>query len=638
MPFDVPDGYAIALQSIAKGARPRRVLGVAEWAAKHRKLVGKGGAVEAGNWRNDRVPQLVGIMNALDDSHPAPLVIAVGNVQFGKSEIGINWIFRSIHQAPTNILAAFPNEKIAKKWTRSKLEPSLLETPAMRALIPRSGRNRDSVNTVTEKHYPGGILYTGSAGVPSDLAMTSAPRVLIEEVDRWPLELEGEGDPVELAKGRTAAFSDSGRVKVFVNSTPTTEEESRIWPMWLASTMDRYNVPCPHCNFMQAMSFDNLKWADGKPQQAMLMCEDCAALISERNKGEMLAAGEWRAEHPEREEIAKGFHLNGLYTPLGLGRSWIDHARALEQARGKPAKVQVYFNTRRGEVVKSDKVKLEWEAVAKRREPYRLRTIPPGILQLSAGADIQGDRIEAGIVGWGRGERAAVIDYTTFYGDPTRPEVWQALDEWHAKEILNAFGVPMRIQCLAVDSGNWQHEVTNFTRTRRARGIIATKGSQIRTRHPIGKPTLVDVNYRGVGQKRGAEQYQIGVSVMKTTLYARLAADAEATPATRHVRFSEELTDEFFRQLCAEKFDPKEGWVKQYDRNEGLDVLILATAAAMHQSMQVHRLREADWIRLELLYEPHGGEAPKAPAQVPGEFPIPKRGGGFMPISARVKN
>ena len=89
----------------------------------------------------------------------------------------------------------------------------------------------------------------------------------------------------------------------------------------------------------------------------------------------------------------------------------------------------MFYNTRRGEVVKSDKVKLEWEAVAKRREPYQLRTIPAGILQLSAGADIQGDRIEAGIVGWGRGERAAVIDYTTIYGDPTRPEVWQALED-----------------------------------------------------------------------------------------------------------------------------------------------------------------------------------------------------------------
>jgi len=634
MPYDGPDGYAVALQAFARGIRPRQTLGIAAWAAQYRRLTETGGAAEPGPWRNDRIPQLMGPMAALDDSHPAPLVIFVGALQIAKTEVGLNWIFRMIHQAPTGILAAFPNEKTARKWIRTRVNSGIAETPVIRALVPL-GRKVDSGNTLTEKHYPGGVLYTGSANIPSDLAMISVPKVLLEEVDRWPQVLEGEGDPVELAKGRTAAFD--GRVKVFVNSTPTTDEESRIWPMWLASTMEHWHVPCPHCNTMQVLSFDNLKWADGKPGQAMLMCEECAALIEHRQKRDMLAAGEWRAEHPELEEIAKGFHLNGLYTPLGLGRTWADHARAWEQARGNPAKVQVYYNTRRGEVVKSDKVKLEWEAVALRREPYKLRTIPPGILQLTAGADIQADRIEAGIVGWGREERAAVVDYAVFYGDPTRPEVWQALDDWHALEMLNSFGVKMRIQCLAIDSGNWQHEVINFTRTRKSRNIIATKGSSIRSKHPIGRPSLVDVNYRGVSQKRGAEQYQIGVSVLKTSLYARLKADAEALPADRHVRFSEDLTDEYFRQLCAERNDPQHGWQKHYDRNEALDVMIMATAAAMHQSVQIHRLRELDWQRLEQLYEPKAGTV-KAPEPALGVAPVPTRGGGFLPTTATVRN
>jgi phage terminase large subunit GpA-like protein len=633
MPFDGQDGYVLALEAAARGFRPRQPLSIALWAARYRRLSGKA-AAEPGPWRNERIPYLAGIMDVLDVSHPAPLVVFVKSSQVGGSECGLNWIGRTIHMAPAPILALFPSEKSARKWVRARLNSMLAETPELRVIIP-AGRRSDQGNTLLEKHYREGVLYTGSAGIPDDVAGITVPYVLLDEVDRMPLFLDNEGDPIELAKAR--AYTFPGRTKIFEISTPTIEETSRIWADWLSSTQDRYFVPCPLCLTMQWLTFDNLKWADGKPEEAQYQCEECGELFGERHKTGMLEAGAWRAEHPEREHLVKGFHVNALYTPIGLGDSWVDHARKWDSVRGNAAKVQVFYNTRRGEVVKSDKIKLEWEAVAARREPYRLRTIPPGILQLSAGADIQGDRIEAGIVGWGRGERAAVIDYTTFYGDPTRPEVWQALDDWHAKEILNSHGVAMRIQCLAVDSGNWQHEVTNWTRTRRARGIIATKGSQIRTRHPIGKPTLVDVNYRGVSQKRGAEQYQIGVSVMKTTLYARLAADAEATPATRHVRFSEELTDEFFRQLCAEKFDPKEGWHKHYDRNEGLDVLILATAAAMHQSMQIHRLREADWIRLESLYEPHGERA-KAADPVLGEVPIPRRGGGFLPISAKVKN
>ena len=632
MPFDGPDGYQVALQAFARGIRPRRILGIAAWAQKYRRLTAKGGAAEVGPWRNDRIPQLLGVMAALDDAHPAPLVVFVGSLQIAKSEVGLNWVFRCIHQAPTGILAAFPNEKAAKKWVRTRLNSGIAEIPVIRALVPL-GRKIDSGNTLTEKHYTGGVLYTGSAGVPSDMASISVPKVLLEEVDRWPQVLEGEGDPVELAKGRTAAFP--GRVKVFVNSTPTTEEESRIWPMWLGSTMERYFVPCPTCNAMQVLSFDNLKWPDGKPAMAVLQCEECAVTIAERRKPDMLHAGQWRAEHPELEEIVKGFHLNGLYTPIGLGRSWVDHARAWDQARGNPAKEQVFYNTRRGEVVKSDRVKLDWEAVAARREPYRLRTIPKGCLLLTAGADVQGDRIEVCIIGWGRSERAVVIDHAILSGDPTRPEVWQALDAYLAGEMSNAAGVTMRIQCAAIDSGNWQHEVINFTRTRRGRNIIATKGSSIRTRQPIGRPTLVDVNYRGHQQKRGAEQYQIGVTVMKTTLYARLKADAEALPTERHMRFSEELPDEYFRQLTAERYDPQHGWQKHYDRNEVLDITIMATAAAMHQSCQIHRLRELDWQRLEALYEPKDGAA-KPPVAIVGPV-MPVLAGRFMPTSALVR-
>lgn len=631
MPFDGPDGYAVALRAIAKGIRPRRVLNNAEWAGKYRRLTAKGGAAEPGPWRNDRIPQLMAVQRALDDDHPAPLVIFVGSLQIAKSEVGLNWIFRSIHQAPCSILAGFPNEKQARKWVRTRLNSGIEETPVIRTLIPL-GRKVDAGNTLTEKHYPGGVLYTASANIKADLAQISVRKVLVEEVDRWPPPFEDEGDQVELAKGRTAAFA--GREKIFVNSTPTTEEESRIWPMWLQSTMERYYLPCPHCNEMQVWSFDNLKWPERKPQQAMLMCVECAALIEERHKPELLRAGEWRAEHPELEEVAKGFHLNGLYTPIGLGRSWAAHARAWDEARGHPAKEQVFVNTRRGEVWKSEKVRLEWEAIASRREPYRLRTIPPGVLLLTCGVDVQHDRIEAAILGWSRGERCTLIDYNKLYGSPTNDETWKALDDYLARDFLNTAGVTMRLAATGIDSGNWQHEVINFTRSRKGRNIFATKGSSVRSRPPIGRPTLVDVNYRGVSQKRGAEQYQIGVSVLKTTLYQRLKDDAEALPASRLVRFSDELGDEFFRQLTAEKFDPKDGWGKVYDRNEALDCVVIAMAIAMHHTTQVHRMREADWQRLEQLYE----SKTESPEPKLGVTPIPKIGGGFSPISARVEN
>lgn len=634
MPFDGPDGYAAGLEALARAFEPRRPLPVSMWAAKYRMLSGKS-ASEPGRWRNERIPYLAAIMDALNPRHPAPVVVMCGSSQIAKSECGLNWLGAIVHQAPGSFLALFPTEKVARKWVRVRLDSMIATTPALRAILPL-GRRTNGGNTLQEKHGPGFVIYTGSANIPDDVASISVPYLLFDEVDRMPQALENEGDPIELALRRSANFP---RSKAFFTSTPTTEETSRIWPLYQSSTMDRYFVPCPVCSSMQVLSFDNLKWIDGKPDTVEYQCEHNECMFAERHKTDMLAAGEWRSKHPEREAEVKGFHISGVYTPIGLGDSWAKHARAWERARGNPARTQVFYNTRRGEVVKSEKVKLEWQSLAGRREPYTLRTIPPGTLVLTAGVDFQADRVEAGIIGWGRNERATVIDYVVKYGDPTRDEVYAWLDDYLAGEMLNSRGVKMRINAALLDSGNWQHEVLHFTRSRRNRNIYASKGSSSRTRMPIGKPTLVDVNFRGATYKRGAEQYQIGVSAIKTWLYQRLNADAgtpeqPVTPAGRHVRFSVDLPDEYFRQLAAERYDEKDGWVKTYERNESLDVFVMARAAALHHAVAIHRYRELDWQRLEQLYEPETTAKPKEPEPVFGEKPIPIVG-GFIPTRAR---
>lgn len=637
MPFDGADGYKVATLAMARSWAPHRPLTTAAWSDKHRMLSTKS-AAEAGKWENSRIPYLKGIMDALDETHPAPLVVFKKSSQVGGSELALNWIGRTIHQNPASFLCLFPTEKDAKKWVRNRLDAMLADTPVLRRIIP-PGRRADSGNTLQEKQYPGGVLYTGSANVPSDIASVSVPNLLLDEVDRMPRELEGEGDPVDIAKARNTTFP---RNKVLEISSPTTEEKSRINEDWLVSTMDRFYVPCPLCSHMQYLRFEQLKWPDGDPSKAQYACESCDKLFAEHHKTDILAAGEWRAEHPERETEVKGFHINGLYSPIGLGRKWTNHAGTYERAKGSQARLQVFYNTRLGEVVKSDRIKLEWEGVKERAEPYQLRTIPPGVLVLTAGADVQHNRIEVQILGHGRGEHATVIDYQTLWGDPTRadatadgePSVWQKLDEYLASEMLNDFGVAMRPVCTMVDSGNWQHEVTNFTRTRRNKGIFASKGSSVESRQPIGRPTLVDVNYRGMSYKRGAEQYQVGVSELKRVLYKRLEADGKCLPADRLVTFSRDLPPEYFRQLVAEVFDPKEGWVQLYDRNEALDTFVLALAAAMHQTVQVHRLRELDWQRYEQMFQPAMAPTPRPNTAATETKLVATR--GFLPTAAVV--
>jgi phage terminase large subunit GpA-like protein len=627
------DGYVAALLSASRALRPPLLLSVSDW-AEHYRVLPPGKTSEPGRWDGDRIPYLRGVMAALDDDHPAPLVVFIKSSQVGGTMCALNWIGRTIHQAPRSMLILFPTEKDGRKWVRANLEPMLQLTPELRRIIP-PGRKGDAGSTLQEKYYPGGTIYTGSAGVPSDVASISVGSVILDEVDRMPPVLEGEGDPIELAKRRTATFS---RRKILEISTPTTETDSRIHADWLTSTQDRYFVPCPHCNTLQALSFERLIWPDGRPKLAVYQCEECENEIAERAKTAMLRAGEWRAAFPDREELVKGFHINGLYTPIGLGDSWAEHALAWDSAQGNPAKIQVFYNTRRGEVVKDERRKVSWEALYARREPYKLRTIPPGILLLTGSADIQHDRIEVHILGHGRDEKCAVVDHQVLEGDPTHPAVWNLLDDYCATELLNSFGVVMRISCYLIDSGYLQHYVTNFTRERRTRNIFASKGSTMQDRIPIARPTKVDVRQSGKVIKYGAEQYQIGASVIKQSLFARLAADEAASPADRLVRFSEDLGREYFKQLAAEVQQPGKGWVKIYDHNEALDLMVLGLAAAYHPAVAIHRMRELDWQRLEQLYQPN---APKPIVAAPVEGkpqPAANTGlRGFMPTMAKVK-
>lgn len=625
-----------ALGAAARALRIPERLPVSQWAAKYRRLSAKSSAIP-GPWLPERIPFLNAIMDALGPEHPAKQVTFAKASQVGGSECALNWLGSIIHQSPGPVLVLLPTEKLGLRWIRGRLRPMVLECGPLSRLLPL-GRHSRSSNTLTELHFAGGVLYLGSANVPADLSSVPIAYLVLDEVDRMMRALVGEGAVTEIAKRRVATFQ--GRSKVFEISSPT-DETSQIDADYRVSSRGRYWVPCPECGEAQPLVWDRVQFPEGKPQLARYACAECAALIDEQAKGEMLARGEWRHEAPELVDEHIGFHVSGLYTPRGLGDSWADHAFAWEAARGQSTKLQVFYNTRLGLVWVGEKRRIEWEELKRRAEPYRLRELAPGIFLLTAGVDVQKDRLEVQVVGWGRGEQATVVDYHVLTGDTTRPEVWQQLDEYLERPLASAGGVPMRVVVTMVDAGYNTDHVYAFTRPRRTRGIFASKGSQIATKAPIGRPSYPDMRKRGRKVERdvrGVELYVLGVSALKTWLFEQLGADvgrdgALVTPAARHFRFAEALGDEYFRQVTSETFDPKRGWATtQHERNEALDTIILARAAAMHPLAGVHKFNEADWSRLEHLYEPKG-DAKAAPKQGGGAPPtLP--GGGFLPSPA----
>lgn len=627
-------------ESWKSGWTPDPRMTVSEWADNHRILPQRA-ASEPGQWRTSRTPFAREIMDCLSDHHPAQEIVLMASVQMVKSEAGLNWCGYTIDHAPSSMLVVLPTVEVGERWSKQRLAPMIMDTSRLRAKVAPA-RARDSGNTTLSKEFEGGILMITGANSAAGLSSMPIKKLLLDEVDRFPREIEDEGDPVDIAEARTSNFPNR---KIFKTSSPTIESLSRINKDWKKSDQRRYFVPCPHCNGYQDLKWGSLQYSEDKPEDARYACEHCGALIEEHEKTGMLERGEWRATFHESKVV--GFHLNALYSPIGLGRSWAWLAARYEEVKRDPARLKVFVNTRLGECYEDPDERLDWEELKARAEPYALRTIPRGCLVLSAGVDVQKDRLEAQIVGWGRGEQSWVIDWHSLPGDPTRPDVWNELDSYLQKPIVNSFGVPMRVLSVATDSGYLTDDVLNYTRVRQRLGIFAVKGASQRGRQIIGRPSKVDVTWKGTVVKHGAEMWLIGVDGAKHRLFARLAGDRkQAMSSARIVHFSSELPDDYFMQLSAEIFDPnKRAWVKLHNRrNEALDTHIYAMVAAMHPRIRVHTQREHDWITLEQIIEPKQGadlfaapqeqskaavpqgEPPAAPEQKPAQ--APRRGTG----------
>jgi len=602
------DGFLHAAEAIAAGIEPPPRLSVTAWADAHRRLPTKG-AGEPGPWRTTRVPYSAEIMECLSAEHPAKRVVFMKSVQSAGTEIGNNWVGWFIDTQKAPMMVVQPTLDMAERWSKQRLASMIEDAPTLRAKIAPA-RARDSGNTTLLKEWPGGVMVISGANSGASLRSMPARYLFLDEVDAYPAELEGDGDPISLAEARTTTFP---RRKVFLVSTPTIESLSRINKEWLASDQRRYHVPCPHCGHEQHLVWDNLRWPKGQPELAVYHCADCGVGIEEHHKTAMLAAGRWVATHPER--AVAGFHINGLYTPIGLGYTWAELAALWLDSVKDPARIKTFVNLRLGEVVADPNEKLSEDDLAARASDYDPRTIPPGCLLLTAGIDVQKDRFAILVIGHGRAGQQWVIDYNELPADPTTDAGWEALDAFLAPPFINSRGLPMKISMAAIDSGYLTDHVLAYTRLRRGR-VIAVKGASSPGKPIINRPSKLDVTVRGRTIKHGAEGWLVGADTAKHVLFAVLTADGKRPlEADRMIRFPQGLDASFYSQLAAEVWDPnRRKWVKVRPRNEALDTWCYALAAAHHPSLRVHVWREPQWARLEAALEPASGDLFAQPA------------------------
>ncbi|HFX1001383.1 TPA: terminase gpA endonuclease subunit, partial [Pseudomonas aeruginosa] len=397
--------------------------------------------------------------------------------QLMKTQIGLNWIGACIHQAPANILALLPSLALAKRVS-SRIGKNIDAVPELRERVAKA-RSRDARNTIDTKEFEGGTLYCTTAGSASNLAELAARYIYGDEIDRWEIDINGEGDPVELAEARGSTFGR--RAKFYYSSSPTIKGVSKIADLFEQSDQRHYYVPCPHCRHMQVLEWENLKYSDDFSRVDYLCAnEECHAQIEESSKSWMLANGEWRS-HATGDGETVGFYLNALYAPLGwvswagLAKQYVKARRAEE--RGDLEPMQVFYNTRLARVWDSSQEMTNASELRARAEDYPLGQVPNGAVILTAAVDTQGDRLELLVIGWGEGMERWVVDHQVLMGNPSDLRTWDLLDEQLKRRYRHASGVELAIVATAIDSGgHHSDEVYQFARLRRWRNVLAIRG------------------------------------------------------------------------------------------------------------------------------------------------------------------
>ena len=525
-------------------------------------------------------------MDACSDPEIKEVVVMAG-AQLGKSEALLNIIGYHIDNDPCPILMLQPTLDMAQSFSKDRIANGLLRsTPCLQGKV-KDPRSRDSNNTTLHKIFPGGAISIVGANSPSGLSSRPIRLVLCDEVDRYPASAGSEGDPIQLARKRSATFFNR---KIVMVSTPTNKDASRIEDAFEKSDKRYFYVPCPHCKHEQTLKWANVRWSDNDPETAQYMCDECGTLWTDSDRRWSIRNGQWLAQD-EFKGVA-GFHISGLYspwTPLSEG------VRDFLNVKKNPEQLRVWTNVYLSESWADEGETIDDYSLSERREAFE--EIPQEVVFLTAGVDVQDDRLEISLIGWGRDDESWVISHDVLYGDPSTPQLWTSLDSQLMRTYDTEDGRQIAIRASAIDSGGhftntvYQYCVKNYSKR-----VFAIKGVGGEGKAIAGKPSRNNV--------AKCRLFPIGVDTAKDLLFARMRINEEGPG---YIHFNNKLNDEYFRQLTAEKIVTK--FVRGYKRrvfqkirprNEALDCMVYAMAAYAIININVNSIANKIESRAEI--------------------------------------
>jgi phage terminase large subunit GpA-like protein len=354
--------------------------------------------------------------------------------------------------------------------------------------------------------------------------------LIVDECDA--MEPTSEGDPLRLAERRTLTY---GNRKIVIGSTPVFADASPVLKSYGASDQRVFEVPCPSCGGFFEILWSHIVWPkdpDGRerPDQAGCECPHCKVMIAERQKAQMVSAGAWRATRPEIEGHP-GFRLNSLVSLLA-NASWAKLADEFLSANDDPAQLQVFSNTVLAQGWSSPS-QVDENALMARAEDFGLNNIPAEVLVVTAGADVQDDRVEISIIGWSRDSTAFVLGHHVIFAGFEDDSLWQEVDELLRSLWRHPFGGLLKVDAACVDCSDGDHfdKVLNLCVPKMNRRVFATKGMG------GSRPSFQMAKGKTIAGRIAI----LGVDTLKTTIFDRLVRG-------RGIRFSNSLEPVYYEQ------------------------------------------------------------------------------------------
>ena len=517
-------------------------LTVSQWAGANRELTSRSSA-EPGRWRNERSPHLILPMDLLSADSDTRRVVLKFSSQSAKTEAILNFIGYIIDCDPGPILVIQPNiEPMAERFSKQRIAPMIQSAPSLREKVGEEGKR--TASTILEKIFPGGALFIGGANSPAGLASMPIRYFLGDEIDRW--EITREGDALSLARERLETYRNNRQEKELLTSSPTYDDIGISVEYDRCLTQYQRHLRCDHCGETQ---FPRLKHFSRNADGALrYVCEHCGAEHPPGVQRRLKLSGEWVATRSDGEESA-GFWMNRFASPFSR---WEDTVNKWDAVQKSPAEKQVIVNTHLAEGWQGEGDRADPSLLESRCEDYDAE-LPDGVAAITIGVDVQQDRLEAEVVGWGQGHESWSLAYAVLLADPTQPEEWEELVELWKRPWAYADGSKITATALAIDSGNWTRHVYDWVRLQHHRNVYSIKGASNFGADVLTGSALDRMRRIPKRMRDGRPPESIGVGQIKLTIDRALA---KTEPGAWYCHFPTGRGREYFDQLTGERLMP----------------------------------------------------------------------------------